>query len=183
MHQDVANNVRDARDAYEADYGGCGNPLVHSCRTPLFAQKWWWRQRPPWRHVPRMPKPASPRCDEGIDGVGGFRPSGPPLHHNRGASLPVVAVSASVGERWPWLAQVPSPNQRCCRGTEPVYALVGYLGGSDGILAPVSTHHSGEQKIERTVGNKLPYPDVPPASLMTMLADFFPLRFGHCVVL
>ena len=43
----------------------------------------------------------------------------------------------------------------------------------------VSTHHSGEQKIERTVGNKLPYPDVPPGSLITMLAESLPLRFGH----
>jgi hypothetical protein len=46
----------------------------------------------------------------------------------------------------------------------------------------VSTHHSGEQKTERTVGYKLPYPDVPTGSLITMLAELLLLRFGHFAV-
>ena len=52
-------------------------------------------------------------------------------------------------------------------------------GSPSDLVAPVSTHHSGEQKIERTVGNELSYPDVPPDSLITMLAESLPLRFGH----
>ena len=40
-------------------------------------------------------------------------------------------------------------------------------------------HHSDEQNTERTVDNKLPYPDLPLASLIIMLVDFLPLRFGH----
>jgi hypothetical protein len=42
------------------------------------------------------------------------------------------------------------------------------------MLAPVSTHHSGDRHTERTVSKRLPYPDVPSAvSLTTIFTDFF----------